>query len=85
MIYKLNAANPDGPWLRAYDPFNANGRIVGAIEADTCEMRVTIARGPELTSVQQRSFFLRVDDTAPDDFKRLYLPFVAPAAKPLPA
>ena len=84
MVYKLNNANPDGPWLRAYDPFNSNGRIVGAIEADTCETRVTIAKGPETTSVQNRSFFLRVDDTAPDDFKRKYLPFVHPAAKPPP-
>ena len=88
MTFKLGTANPLGPWLRAFNPFNNNGGIVGAVEADTEAMTVTVSTGAgqfASSQVKHMNFFLRVADDAPDDFKRVYLPFVHPNFRPVPA
>lgn len=90
MTFKLGTANPLGPWLKAFNPFNDNRPVPGAIEADTEAMTVTVALGSgqfARTSVRHMNFFLRVDPSAPDEFKRTYPVFVHPkdAPPPLPA
>ncbi len=87
MIFKLGKANPLGPWLRAFNPFNNGGEVVGAIEADTDAMTVTVALGSgqfARTSIKHMNFFLRVDPAATAEFKRVYPTFVHPQDAPPP-
>jgi len=87
VIVKLGTANPLGPWLRAFNPFNGDAGIPGAIEADTGAMTITIALGSGMTartSIRHMNFFLRVDPAASDEFKRTYAVWVHPQDAPPP-
>lgn len=87
MIVKLGTANPDGPWLRAFNPFNGGSGVVGAVEADTDAMTITVATGVGMFrtyQVRNMNFFLRVDPAAGDEFKRKYAVWVHPQDAPPP-
>ena len=71
MIYFINTSNPDGPWLRAIDPWT--GLAIPGTKVDTCTMRVYQAN-----TNRERNFHLAVDDAATPEFKAKYSLFVDP-------
>ncbi len=74
------------PQIRAFNAFTHN-QIPGVTEVDFATLTVTMALntppgGVARSSRRKLNFYLRVDNDAPDDVKRLYPRFVDPSFAP---
>lgn len=74
------------PQIKAYNAFTHN-QIPGVSEADTDALIVTLTLGGGPVATTRRrsqNFYLKVDNDAPDEIKRLYPRFVDPQFAPPP-